>query len=156
MSLTPLQAAQAAVDAAAAALGPGAPERRGVVLSAPALDCEMLIAHIGGLEARASVGEESAPLSDFESLTTLATILVTYLGDCTPVVDGIGGAIPDIAALEAVAASIGGGAWAVWNALADLDFGCRARRLGPALPINEQGGLAGWQITLVVEVDGAG
>lgn len=146
MPLTPLEAAQVALDAASAALL-DPPQRRAIVLARPAIDCDLLVVSVDQLLKQGS--EDVGPLAHEDTWVTLATLTVTF-AQCVTSTD----VLPDVSQLQSDAVSVGGGGWAVWLALAGADFGdCRAVDLGPAVPLSESGGYAGWTIPVVVEVD---
>lgn len=142
-------------DAALETLGVAAgaltdpPATRGVVLAAPAIDCALLTVHVASLEMILPNEESPFTSAAMRPRATMATLLVT-LAECVPT-----GATVKVEKTQAVALRIADHASAVWFALAQHEFGgCRAFSVGPALPLAEEGGFAGWLIPVRVQVEG--
>lgn len=146
----PLALPDAALETLAAATSAldNPPLRVGVVLDAPAIDCDQLTVHIASLEL--VLPQEQTPFASaaMRPRATMATFIVT-LAECVPT-----GAKPKIERIQEAALKIQTHAAAVWFALAVHDFGgCRAYSLGQALPLPESGGYAGFLIPVTVQVE---
>lgn len=161
MPLSPYEAAVETLDVAVAALGADAPAQRGVVLHDPALDCAQITVSISDL----LVAETAAPGSRFGAAMTSSagagappsarqwsTGLVVWYVECVNT-----SAKPRPSAEGADAERLAERAWPLVRALGRHGYGgdssCRARALGPAIPLPPNGGLAGWRIPITVDVD---
>lgn len=146
MPLAPPDAAQEVLATATAALAEP-PANRGVVLSEPAIDCDLLTVHLGSLEMLVPEEGPLAPMSP-RPRVSMVTLVVT-LAECVAAGDQV-----DVATTEIDALRLAAHAWAIWRALASHDFGgCSAVSLGPALPLPEEGGYAGWLIPVRLQVE---
>lgn len=153
---------------AAVALAPGGPIPTSFVSpGSPPFDCPpMLTVHVGTVGQTDTIPTSPAQQPGFRVQTTghvnVAAFVVTVLR-CTPTLREVAGgfALPSPAKLEQSAEEIEGDLWAIWNHLATLKrqnllFAglCRAAYFDPAIPVPIQGGAAGWQLPVRVELDG--
>jgi len=154
-----------AVCTAAVASAPGGPISYSFVSpGSPPLDCPMIVVWAGG-PVEAATQPLTPPLSpgfradkyDSYDLVNLLCCVVR----CSPVGDDRGNA-PSAAEYEAAAQATMGDVWAIWNwtrqrkregALFPSTHD-RELFLEPAYPLPIQGGLAGWQIPIRVQLDG--
>lgn len=133
-----------------------------VALASPALDCpDQLTVHVSGLARQAAGG--SIPLADYGRglATQIATVntctFVVTLVRCVPTASDAG-TPPSTLDYEASSLALLGDLWLLWKAIPQgvrdglLWQGCEQLVLGPALPIPESGGFAGWQVTVAGEV----
>lgn len=144
----------------------GAISRSFVSPGLPSLDCcPQLTVHAGG-PAEADTSPVTTPLdpghrtSNFE-LLNLVQLTITVVR-CAPAPET---AIPTAAELDAVSSETYADLWALWNELRqmhragtlfDAPAGPGSRELffDPAYPLNPQGGCAGWQLPIRVELGG--
>ncbi len=144
----------------------GAIDRAFVSPGLPALDCcPQLTVHAGG-PAEADTSPITTPLdpghrtANFE-LLNLIQLTITVVR-CAPMPET---GLPSAAMLSAVSAETYADLWALWCELRDLHRagtlftapagpGSRELFFDPAFPLNPQGGCAGWQIPLRVELGG--
>lgn len=154
----------AACEAAIATAPGGAIARAFVSPGLPALDCcPQLTVHAGG-PGEADTQPLTTPLQPGHrvsqtALVNLIQFTITVVR-CSP-----SEAIPPAAALQASAEETFGDLWALWNVLKqehragnlfDAEAGPGSRELffDPAIPLNPQGGCAGWLVPLRVSLGG--
>lgn len=151
------------VDAVATA--PGGPISYAFVSpGSPPLDCEMLAVWAGG-PIEAETEPLRPPLSPGFRIEKYGAVhlvnLLCCVVRCSPVGDERGNA-PTIAQYQATAAETLGDVWAIWNWTRQRkrdgtlfpSAHDRELFLEPAYPLPIQGGLAGWQIPIRVQLDG--
>jgi hypothetical protein len=145
----------------AADLLPGV-QRAYVALAQPALDCpDQLTVHVAAL-ARQAAGAGVA-LPDFahglatQIATTNQAAFVVTIVRCVPTA-GDSGTPPSTLDYEAASLAVLGDLWLLWKGIpagvrnGELWQGCEQAILGPATPVAESGGFAGWQIPVTGEV----
>lgn len=159
-------AASQLLDAAATAIeagGGAAPAVRYVSAGPPAIDCcDQMTVHVQ-LHAQVAMREAgNQGLPQGRPAVPMATFVVTTMR-CYPIVEGgVTLRVPDGQKLDAAARTIYLDGWAMWNGVrtlirADRLFAgrwCRSVETGPMTPMPTQGGCAGWQLPVLVEVDG--
>lgn len=138
-------------------------QRAYVAPAAPALDCgDQLTVHVTAVARQPTFA--AAPLLDYAqglAVQTPAVNVVTYvvtLVRCVPT-SGNDGSPPNALDYEAASLALLGDLWLLWHGIPagvrdnQLWAGvCEQVVLGPALPLIESGGLAGWQIPVTGEV----
>lgn len=130
--------------------------------------CPQLTVHANIIElAPTFVSEGTSQIQDYKRNkfgVILVTMTVTVLR-CVPTFkqDSKSKIIwPDPLELDAASALMMSDAWKLWNWLrarirANLflpDFPCREIRMGPAVPIPDQGGCGGWTLTVSFDLEG--
>jgi hypothetical protein len=156
----------------AVALAPGGPIGRVLVSPGPpAFDCpEQLSVHVGGpviapLEPTGFGGGQRDQLGRVVHLVQLTCTVLR----CAPTLTNAGAGKwvpPTAAALTECAAITNGDLWSIWNHVRKLhregslfaDSGERRREVDwqPAVSVPSQGASAGWQVGVVVRLDGYG
>lgn len=137
-------------------------QRAYVALASPALDCpDQLTVHILRMAKQPTFA--AAPLLDYAqglSTQTASVNVVTYMVTivrCVPT-QGDGGAAPSTFDYEAASMAVLGDLWLLWHAIpaavreGELWQGCEQLILGPAAPVAESGGFAGWQLQITGEL----
>jgi hypothetical protein len=154
----------AACELAVASAPGGAIAYAFVAPGSPALDCELLAVWAGG-PIEAETAPLSPPLAPGHRDTVQGAVhlvnLTCCVVRCSPVGDDQGRA-PSAAEYEAVARQTMGDVWAIWNFTRQRHrdgslFASGHQRevfLEPAYPLPIQGGLAGWQVPIRVQLDG--
>lgn len=155
----------AVCEAALATLAAGAPARSYVAHGIPAIDCEQLTVSVYTVP-QADTSPRALPLDRAHKARYGALNLVfltVQLVRCYPPATQHGrqtNLAPSVADLMAFAATINQDGWQLWNGLATAKrqgaFAgiCREFTLDPLLPIQPQGGFAGWAIPIEVQLDG--
>lgn len=156
----------AVCEAALAQLAAGVPERSYVAHGIPAIDCEQLTVSVYTVP-QADTSPRALPLDrQFKTAKYGAlniVFLTVQLVRCYPPATQHGrqtNLAPSVAALAAFAETINQDGWQLWNGLATAKrqgaFAgiCREFSLDPLLPIQPQGGFAGWAVPIEVQLDG--
>jgi hypothetical protein len=153
-------------EAALALLPAGVPARSYVAHGLPAIDCEQLTVSVFTVP-QADTSPRSLPLdrqfkvSKFGSLNLI--FLTVQLVRCYPPVTASGrqqNLAPRVEDLTAFSQLIYADGWQLWNGLQTAKrlgaFAgtCREFSLDPLLPIQPQGGFAGWAVPIEVQLDG--
>lgn len=133
-----------------------------VALAQPALDCpDQLTVHVAGL-ARQPTGA-AIPLPDYaqglavQTAAVNACSFIITLTRCVPTQTDTGRS-PSSLDYEAASLALLGDLWLLWKGIPAaireglLWSGCEQVILGPATPVNESGGYAGWQLAITGEV----
>lgn len=144
----------------------GAPERAFVGVALPALDCcPQLSVHVQGLgldntspTSPATVVGSRTPR---DGQVNLASFWVTIVR-CTPQPSGGDLTPPSPSALQGASLTILEDLWALWNWLTNRirtkpglwEGKCMATYLDSAIPLDESGGCAGWQIPIRTSIQG--
>lgn len=142
----------------------GPPDRVFVSPGVPSWDCpEQLTVHIGApvvadtfpLQPSLSPAHRVTVQGEVDVIVVTATIL-----RCVPTVDDYGN-LPSPATIDAAAQQTCADLWAIWNHIKKGKrdgtlFAPKERefRLDPAVSLPQGGGAAGWQIPIVVQLDG--
>lgn len=138
------------------------PDRRFVSPGLPALDCcPQLTVHPGPLAKASALA--GGPLVPYEQVTGISEnlwSLVITITRCTA--NPTGAQPPPAALLAAIAAETLTDVWDIWNGIQDQirsgilfhDLGCKATSIGPAVPLDEQGGCVGWTLSVGAIVPG--
>ena len=138
----------------------GAPTRQFVAPSQPADDCEQLVVYIPGI-AEAPTDPQGLPSTRRAGRgfwINHVTIVGRITRECFPV--GTLTQAPSPSQMNATSAQTNADAWALWNHLHEVvragvfqpkckEFGFQAMR-----PIPMSGGVGGWVITALVQLDG--
>lgn len=153
------------LEACVSALGSDVPDRRFVNYGPPAWDCpEQLTVHAGGpvvadtLPLQPSL--EPAHRAAVQGMVNMVSLTATILR-CVPMIEEDGDA-PSPQDIEVASRQTCSDVWAIWNWLVSKKadgtlFPPRESRelfIDPAVAVNPQGGAAGWQITVRVQLDG--
>lgn len=163
-----LEQSAAALDAAAdAGLGvAGAPARQVLAISQPVFDfgaCEQLAVSVSPSVRIAETGEQSTLALGVACHGLTVVGLRVWLTGCVPTVDDAGHA-PTAAALNASTVPLLGQGWALYCGLRNrrrsgdifpptTDGPKRSCSVGPLVPLDTRGGVAGWTIDVLVELD---
>jgi hypothetical protein len=150
---------------ALALLPAGAPERAYVGHGLPAIDCEQLVVSTYQLPL-ADTSPRSLPLDRMfkEKYGSLnLPMLVVSIARCYPCItldkrqEPI---FPSVAELTAASELVYADGWQLWNGIKTAKrlgaFGglCRELAMDPMLPLQPQGGFAGWTIPVEIQLDG--
>lgn len=130
----------------------------------PPLDCEELVVWAGG-PAEANTAPLSPPLAPgFRDTVQGAVHLINLTCTVVRCVPGLNehGRLPSVAELEDTARQTLGDVWAIWNETRQRHRGgtlfasnyARELFLEPAFPIPPDGGFAGWQVPIRVQLNG--
>jgi hypothetical protein len=166
---TPYEFAQELLELAEEALATttgGVPDRRFVTYALPTDDCDdaQLTVHIGQLAidqlqqpVTPPVGPEFRVQNASVNLLTLNVRIVR----CVPTMNGQTMAPPSPEAIEAAAAVIFQDGWAIWNHLkrqinagAVWEGRCSGVIVQSAVPVPDNGGVAGWEIPVTTWIQG--
>lgn len=165
-SLDLFDLAQQYLDAVVLALADtpgGAPSVSYVSPGLPAFDCDQVTVHVGG-PIIAPTTPPGGALGIDHRVTVAEVDLIRMTAiviRCCPVFDDDGNP-PPAADQTAAARQTTSDVWAVWAHVKDdvrnkTLFGsanCREFSFEPAIPVNIEGGLCGWQIPMHVQLDG--
>jgi hypothetical protein len=144
----------------------GVPPRSYVAHGIPAIDCEQLTVSIYTVP-QADTSPRALPLDRQFKVTKFGSLnlvfLTVQLVRCYPPPTAGGrqsNLVTRVAELTAFAQTINADGWQLWNGLQTAKrlgaFAgvCREFALDPLLPIQPQGGFAGWAIPIEVQLDG--
>lgn len=153
-------------EAALALLPAGVPERVYVAHGIPAIDCEQLTVSVYTVP-EADTSPRSLPLDRQFKVAKYGAVDLVYLTvqlvRCYPPATAGGRQVnlsPRVADLTAFAQMINADGWQLWNGLKSAKrqgaFAgiCREFSMDPLLPIQPQGGYAGWAVPIQVQLDG--
>lgn len=137
-------------------------DRAYVAPATPALDCpDQLTVHVNALSRQPTFA--AAPLLDYAQGLAVQTAAVTTVSfvltlvRCTPKPAG-DGSTPSTLDYEAASLELLSDIWTLWHGVPAgvrdglLWSGCEQLVLGPASPMAESGGMAGWQLGIQAEV----
>lgn len=144
----------------------GAPERAYVAVAQPALDCcPQLTVHVQqlGLDNTSPTSPSTVigSRTPKQGQVNLVSFVVTTVR-CTPQPQGNNLTPPTPDALQLCSLQITEDLWAIWNWLTNKirtnpglwEGRCMATYLDTAIPLNEEGGCAGWQIPVRTSIQG--
>lgn len=153
-------------SAALATTSAGTPERAYVALAQPALDCcPQLTVHVQQLTLENTAPTSPSPVigsrTPRDGQVNLAGFVVTIVR-CTPQPSGASLTPPAPSALQAVSLECLEDLWALWNWLTNKirtnpglwEGRCMGTYLDTAIPLNEEGGCAGWQLPVRTSIQG--
>ncbi len=151
----------AALEVATATTTDGTPDRSFVSPSLPSLDCcPQLTVHVQsmGLENTNPLGP-TLPGQRVKLGSENLLVLVGIIARCSPQVDGVN--FPDPAEITALASQTSQDLFASWQKLKTaIDDGtlfsgrCYSTYVDPAVPLTDQGGCAGWILTVRTVIEG--
>lgn len=151
--------------AALATTAAGAPASQFVSYALPSLDCpEQLTVDVRAVghdsNRPTAPGQARGHLTQYGHVTNLGTFVVT-MTRCVPVVDGMNGQLPPPAEIQAAAGVILEDGWAFWNHMTSIIkagtlWGGRCTTIyrDPGVPVQGQGGSAGWAFSMRPVIDG--